>query len=133
MDDDLVQNNAIHVDIDPDVQQLHVQPEPTRQALLNMLRNAIQASNPDAPVQVRVHSESEGMLIIQVTDTGSGMTAEQMQQAAHPFFSEFEPPGNGLGLTLVRLVAELHGGRLAILANDPNGSVCQIWIPRGAA
>ncbi len=133
MEDDLVQNNAIHVDIDPDIHELNVQPEPARQALLNMLRNATQASAPDDPVQVRVRSEADGMLVIQVADSGTGMTAEQLQKAASPFFSEFDPPGNGLGLTLVRLVAELHGGRLAVLANDPTGAVCQIWIPRGAA
>ena len=73
------------------------------------------------------------MLVIEVIDSGIGIDSELLQDAAEPFFSAFEPPGNGLGLTLVRLVAELHGGRLAILENDPNGTICQVWLPAGAA
>ena len=100
-------------------------------AAMLLLQTAFGSPPPIATTPTEDAALKRGELVVR--DTGSGMTAEQMQQAAHPFFSEFDPPGNGLGLTLVRLVAELHGGRLAVLANDPDGSVCQIWIPRGAA
>ena len=81
---------------------------------------------------VRLRAEST-TLIIEVADNGIGMSADQMQRAADPFYSGFEPPGNGLGLTLVRLVAELHGGRLALMANDPDGLIAQLWLPGGVA
>lgn len=132
MDDELGQDNAVHVDIEPGIERLRIRPEPARQALLNLLRNATRASPAGSPVTVRLRAEST-TLIIEVSDNGIGMSADQMQQAANPFYSGFEPAGNGLGLTLVRLVAELHGGRLALMANDPEGLLAQMWLPGGVA
>ena len=133
VDDAFGQHNPVHVNIEPSLESLSIIAEPTRQALLNMLRNAIRASEEGSPVQVGLRSEADGMLVIEVIDSGIGIAPERLQDAAEPFFSAFDPPGNGLGLTLVRLVAELHGGRLAILENDPNGTICQVWLPAGAA
>jgi two-component system sensor histidine kinase KdpD len=133
VDDEMGQQNPIHVDISPELESLNILPEPTRQALLNMLRNAIRASPPASPIQVKLRSEAHSMLVIEVIDQGSGMTDEQIQEATTPFYSGFDPRGNGLGLTLVRLVAELHSGRIALLGNDPEGTICQLWIPKGAA
>lgn len=133
VDDEIGQQNPIHVDIKPELDSLNILPEPTRQALLNMLRNAIRASPPESPIQVKVRPEPHAMLVIEVIDGGTGMTDDQMQEATTPFYSGFEPPGNGLGLTLVRLVAELHSGRIAMLGNEPEGTICQLWIPKGVA
>lgn len=132
IDDDLGDNNPVHVDIDPTLDTLNLLAEPTRQAVLNMLRNAVIASEAGAPIEVRIRRDEADMLVIEVIDTGTGMTATDIQEASTPFYSRFEPRGNGLGLTLVRLVSELHGGRLALLENDPSGTICQIWIPKGA-
>ena len=133
VDDAFGQHNPVHVNIEPSLDSLSILAEPTRQALLNMLRNAIRASKGGSAVQVRLRAEADGMLVIEVVDSGIGMDPDRLHDATEPFFSAFEPPGNGLGLTLVRLVAELHGGRLAMLENDPSGTICQIWLPQGAA
>ena len=133
VDDAFGQHNPVHVNIEPSLDSLSILAEPTRQALLNMLRNAIRASKGGSAVQVRLRAEADGMLVVEVVDSGIGMDPDLLHDATEPFFSAFEPPGNGLGLTLVRLVAELHGGRLAMLENDPSGTICQIWLPQGAA
>jgi len=132
VDDDLGDNHPVHVDIDPDIDTLYLLAEPSRQAVLNMLRNAVLASSPGSPIDVRMRREGSDMLVVEVIDTGIGMTPTDMQEAPAPFYSRFEPRGNGLGLTLVRLVAELHGGRLALLENDPSGTISQIWFPEAA-
>jgi len=129
LDEDMGQNNAVHVDIEPSVDSLFIDPEPMRQALLNLMRNAIRASEPDTPIQVRVRRGGEGMIVLEVANRGVGMDLDEFQQAMTPFFSGFKPPGNGLGLTLCRLVAEVHGGRLALLDNDPSGVIAQLWLP----
>ena len=133
VDDAFGQHNPVHVNIEPSLESLSILAEPTRQALLNMLRNAIRASEAGSPVQVCLRAEADGMLVVEVVDSGIGIEPRILQDASEPFFSAFEPPGNGLGLTLVRLVAELHGGRLAMLENDPTGTICQVWLPQGAA
>jgi len=131
LDEELGQNNAVHVDLDPSVESLFIDPEPMRQALLNLMRNAIRASEPDAPIQVRVRRGGEDMIVLEVADRGMGIGLDELQQAMTPFFSGFQPPKNGLGLTLCRLVAEVHGGRLALLDNDPTGVLAQLWLPKG--
>ena len=131
IDEDLGDNNAVHVDLEPSVESLFIDPEPMRQALLNLMRNAIHASEADAPIQVRIRRGGEGMIVLEVADRGQGIDIEDLQQAMTPFFSGFSPPGNGLGLTLCRLVAEAHGGRAALLDNDPSGVIAQLWLPEG--
>jgi signal transduction histidine kinase len=63
-----------------------------------------------------------------------GMTTTVLQHATRPFFTAFDPPGNGLGLAICRLIAESHGGRLSILDNPPSGVLAQLWLrqPEGA-
>ena len=71
------------------------------------------------------------MIVIEVIDQGEGMSTQVLQQATQPFFSAFEPPGNGLGLSVCRLVAKSHGGRLSILDNEPSGVLAQLWLQAG--
>jgi signal transduction histidine kinase len=131
IDEDIGQNNPVHVDLEPSIESLFIDPEPMRQALLNLMRNAIRASEANAPIQVRVRRGGEGMIVLEVANRGEGMDLDELQQAMTPFFSGFKPPGNGLGLTLCRLVAEVHGGRMALLDNDPSGVIAQLWLPGG--
>ena len=128
MDDDSGHNNPVHVDIDPSVESLTVSVDAMRQAILSMLRNAVRASDSGVPIQVRVRREHGGLIAIEVHDQGAGMSIEATQHAAEPFFSEFSPPSSGLGLSLCRLVSELHGGRMALLDNEPSGVIAQLWL-----
>ena len=128
MDEDSGQNKPIHVDIDPEIQSIAVDADQIRQALLCLLRNAIQAAPAETPIQVRARRGGEGLVTFEVIDSGPGMTAEVLQSAHQPFFSQFDPPGTGLGLSLCQMVAEAHGGRIALLDNDPSGLIAQLWL-----
>jgi len=128
LNDELGENNPVHVDIDPSIELIEIESDHVRQALLGLLRNASRASPANAPIQVKVRREGEQMIVIEVIDQGDGMSADVLQQAAHPFFSAFDPPGNGLGLSVCRLVAESHGGRLSLLDNEPSGVLAQLWL-----
>jgi len=126
--EDLGDNNPVHVQIDPDVGHLDLAPNNMRLAVLGLLRNATRASPPDSPIEVRVRRDSPTLATIEVADRGAGMSPDVLQQASRPFFTAFDPPGNGLGLAICRLVAEAHGGRLAILDNPPSGVLAQLWL-----
>jgi signal transduction histidine kinase len=133
-EEDLGDNNPVHVQIDADVGTLHLAPNNMRLAILALLRNATRASPPDMPITVRVRREGSTLATIEVADQGVGMTTTVLQHATRPFFTAFDPPGNGLGLAICRLIAESHGGRLSILDNPPTGVLAQLWLrqPEGA-
>jgi signal transduction histidine kinase len=128
MDEDLGDNNPIHVQLEANLGEVSLIRSYVRLAILGLLRNAIRASPPNTPIVVRVRTERDGPTIIEVADQGVGMTVEVLQRAVQPFFSAFEPPGNGLGLAICRMVAEAHGGRLSLLDNLPTGVLAQIWL-----
>ena len=128
MDEQSGESHPVHVDIDPDISHVMVDGIQITQALLSMLRNAVRASPVQTPIKVHVRRESTNLIAFEVIDEGAGMSTEAFQHAARPFFSGFTPPGTGLGLTICQMVAETHGGRLALLDNDPSGVIAQLWI-----
>ncbi len=83
-----------------------------RQALRNLIANALQAQPDGGRVDVRVAIES-GDVVLRVEDAGPGVSAELRGRIREPFFTT-RPSGTGLGLALVHTIAELHGGRFEV-------------------
>ncbi len=93
-----------------------------RQALLNLILNAIQSIGDQAgTVTVRVNIENK-QLIIDVLDTGAGFSDEFLQQGIRPFASH-KKHGTGLGLPMVLRFARAHGGDLSVW-NTEQGLAC---------
>jgi C4-dicarboxylate-specific signal transduction histidine kinase len=90
------------------------------QILLNVLRNAIQATQgqPDRRIQITVRREKPS-LVLEVVDNGPGMTPDVLAQIATPFFST-KPDGLGVGLSIAQSIAQQHRGSLHI-DNHPDG------------
>lgn len=82
------------------------------ECLVNLLRNAFDASQPDASVSI-AFEERLGSFAFSVSDRGVGMTQDVIERAGEPFFTT-KPHGHGLGLFLVRQFAERHGARLIV-------------------
>jgi len=98
-----------------------------KQAVLNLLLNALQAMPGGGRVVVRTGGDQRS-LSIAVADDGEGMSAETMAKAFTPFFTTREE-GTGLGLPLVRRIVEQHGGSVAIASSVEQGTVVTMVFP----
>jgi len=106
----------------------HFDPVQMQQALINLLKNAREASEDGARVSVRVDRLPDGGARVQVLDRGHGMTEEVMKRALLPFYST-KPSGSGVGLPLCREIVEAHGGSLRIQNREGGGTVVSFWLP----
>src|SRR6185312_1119084 len=100
-------------------------PDQLEQALINLLRNAVEASLPGGQVLMRWRGEGERALI-EILDDGPGLPGSDILFV--PFFTT-KPGGSGIGLALVRQIAEAHEGGVSLSARDGAGAIAQLWLP----
>jgi len=100
--------------VPPDLPQVHADPELLGEAVFQMGHNAVKFNLPGGEAQVRAFVTGKWM-VIQVTDSGVGLSAEQMAKLGQPFEQSADAlrrgqEGLGIGWTFVRYVAEVHDG-----------------------
>jgi nitrogen fixation/metabolism regulation signal transduction histidine kinase len=108
-------------------QPLQADPAQLAQALLNLLKNAHESGSDPAAIYLRAQA-LPGEWRIELTDRGSGMSETVLVQALVPFYST-KRGGTGLGLALVREIAEAHGGRIALARRDGGGTQVTLVLP----
>jgi len=104
-----------------------------RQALINLVDNAIKFSPSGGTIRLRVgHAPDQAM--VEVIDSGRGIDPGMRQRIFDRFYraADAETPGAGLGLSIARGAIEAHGGRLTLTASGSDGSTFQIALPRAA-
>jgi signal transduction histidine kinase len=100
--------------------------EKLRRALLNLGRNAVEASPAGEEVQLVAFPEGRGA-VFEVRDRGPGLGPARAQ-LFRPFYTTKEK-GTGLGLALVKKVAEVHGGSIALLDREAGGTIARLTVP----
>jgi two-component system, NtrC family, sensor histidine kinase HydH len=123
-----VSENGFEIDTSAAPRQWTIDANRVRHALVNVLQNAQQASAGQRPPAVRV-SEEQGRLIYEIRDFGAGLPADAGERIFDPFFTT-RTNGTGLGLAVVRRVAELHGGTVTARNHVDGGAVFRIELPR---
>jgi signal transduction histidine kinase len=101
-----------------------------KQAILNLVLNALQATPAGGHVAVRTTGD-KSRLVVAVVDNGEGMGPETMEKALTPFFTTREG-GTGLGLPLVRRITEQHGGSVEIQSAPGQGTTVTMVFPAPA-
>jgi two-component system sensor kinase FixL len=99
-----------------------------QQVVLNLLRNAVEAivQRPGL-IEVRISPVADGVRLA-VSDSGSGIPPELLDQIFSPFFST-KDSGLGMGLSISRTIIETHGGRLWAEANPSAGATFAFTLP----
>lgn len=105
-----------------------------KQILLNLLSNAVKFTLPGGQITVTARQDGEGGIVISVSDTGIGMAPDAIPKALEPFRQIASPlsrkvEGTGLGLSLVKTMVELHGGRIVIQSAVNVGTTVELHFP----
>jgi signal transduction histidine kinase len=101
-------------------------------AFINIIRNAVEASNDNGKIQVtlRYTYESDQSVAIEVTDNGNGIDEIDMPHIFNPFFTR-KNYGTGLGLSLVKKIIDIHQGTIDIFSKKNEGTKVLIILPVG--
>ncbi len=99
-----------------------------RQLVWNLVRNAVQASGADAPVQVRVSGGPEGGAVVEVIDHGPGIP-DEMRGRIFDAFVTTRAQGVGIGLAVVKQIVEAHDARIEVLSPESGGTTFRVELP----
>jgi signal transduction histidine kinase len=99
-----------------------------REVLTNLIFNAVDAIPGDGLITLRTRQQA-GEVIVEVIDTGAGMSAEVRQRCLEPFFTTKGDKGTGLGLAMVFGIIKRHQGMLEIESEPGQGTTVRIHFP----
>ena len=112
----------IHIDCESGMPLMTLDPNQITQALLNLMLNAINAIETRGAVEIRASARNQGAGVeIRVTDNGPGIASDVQEKIFEPFYTTRER-GTGLGLAMVRKIAENHDGGVAVESPPPGKS-----------
>jgi two-component system sensor histidine kinase PilS (NtrC family) len=125
--DELSESHNLEADL-PETQMLaHADAAQLKQVFWNLSRNALQAMPAGGTLSVEVRRQTNGRLNIVFTDTGRGMTPEQVEHLFEPFSST--TGGTGLGLSIVYQIIREHGGTINVRSREGQGTTITIELP----
>jgi two-component system nitrogen regulation sensor histidine kinase NtrY len=117
----------IRTNVEPQTLQLAADADLLDQALINLMRNAIEALSavPAGRIELSGRQHADGRVVIAVADNGPGIPAEQRDRIFVPFFTT-KRQGSGVGLTLVRQIATAHGATVDVTPTPGGGATVSL-------
>ncbi len=127
--------HRIIIDIPPDLPPVHVDPKRLEQIFNNLISNAYKYTPNGGTITIRA-SESEEAVLCEVSDTGLGMTPEELGHLFTKFWRSEdvqvrEQPGTGLGLAVTKNLIELQGGKISVQSTKGVGTTFSFTMPIG--
>jgi PAS domain S-box-containing protein len=118
---------AIEKQLEPGLPQVPLDAAQVQQALVNLIKNAMQAMTRGGTLRLQTGVAGRGVWV-SVTDTGHGIPAEQLNRIFEPFFTT-KKKGSGLGLMIVQRIVRDHGGLIKLESHAERGTTFRIWLP----
>lgn len=115
--------------LDPHLAPVAADAELLHRAISNLVLNAMDAMPQGGTLTLRTRDD-DGKLLIEVADTGSGLTPEECARVFTPYYTS-KQHGTGLGLAIVQSVVSDHGGRVRVQSQPGQGTTFVIELPRG--
>ena len=118
----------VELHVDPDLPAVPFDPARLRQAVLNLLKNALDAAGPGGSVRIGARALDDGGVRILVEDTGTGIPADVRAHLFEPFFTT-KVRGTGLGLVVAQEIVREHRGDIAVDDSALGGAAFRIDLP----
>ena len=99
-----------------------------QQAFLNFIKNAMESISGEGMVTLSVRKTDKGLVSVRISDTGCGMTTEEVDRIFNPEYTTKEK-GLGLGLPLAHEIIRGHGGEIRVLSRKGEGTTFEILLP----
>jgi signal transduction histidine kinase len=115
------------LELQPDLPQIAADPDLLHRALSNLVLNAMDAMPSGGVLSVRTLA-LDGRVQLEVSDTGSGLSAEECGRLFTPYYTS-KTHGTGLGLAIVQSVVSDHNGRVSVNSSPGRGTTFRIELP----
>ena len=113
--------------LDPDLPRMLMHSDSLQAALMNLVKNAIEAMPDGGQLVARTHA-TRGGVALDLIDTGEGMDDNTVMKMFEPFYST-KNAGSGLGLPTARKIIEAHGGRISVQSEVGRGTKFSLAFP----
>jgi len=103
-----------------------------RQVLIGLLTNAFKNTAPPGVVTLRAHRRTDGEVLIEVSDTGSGIATEEVGRVFERFYrgsGSLEQEGFGLGLSIAKRMVDVMEGEIGVESKIGTGSTFWVRLP----
>lgn len=99
------------------------------QVFTNIIKNAMQAMSKGGRLEVKTYSLDDGFVRVEISDTGVGISNEDINKVFDPFFTRGGHKGKGLGLWICRGIIKEHGGKIEVKSKEGEGTTFTIILP----
>jgi signal transduction histidine kinase len=141
-----LRRQQLTLDLAPDLGQACVEADKIRDSIDHLLLNAIKFTPDGGRIELAARREPDGGAVVRISDTGVGIDPQSLPRIFDPFFTsyrttspnvarhssghfEFGRQGIGLGLSVVKLFVEMHGGRVEVASRPGQGTTVTVTLP----
>ena len=116
-------------DYQPDLPLISIDENQIEQVFINILLNASQSLPGSGSITIKTYTDDEEYACIKITDTGAGISEENLEKIFDPFFTTKSDKGMGLGLSVSYGIVERHGGKIEVQSKLAEGTTFTIKLP----